>query len=193
MANMHATLSACRSQENRHGAKIYYYKDQHLKKGIALKQETSGKTAHPSGLTSTAWLGLQIKVGQIRAGGNGMIWLDHLLKTSWTGVILKFSGQKHKYDVTCVMMPLPRPCEQQGLCLCDILSGWQVHKGDDLSQHFHPSPHLSPAWEHFMSCSTRFSTLFFKPAPFSYSSNSNIILSSFYLNISRWRWTQYRS
>ena len=55
------------------------------------------------------------------------------------------------------MMPLPRPCEQQGLCLCDILSGWQVHKGDDLSEHFHPSPHLSPAWEHFMSCSMRFS------------------------------------
>ena len=75
------------------------------------------------------------------------------------------------------MMPLPRPCEQQGLCLCDILSGWQVHKGDDLSQHFHPSPHLSPAWENFMSCSTRFSTLFFTPThPFSYSNKSNIIV-----------------
>ena len=82
MANMHATLSACRSQENQQGEKIYYYKDQHLKKGIALKRETSGKTGHPPGLTSTAWLGLQIKVGQIRAGVNGMIWLDHLLETS---------------------------------------------------------------------------------------------------------------
>ena len=83
MANMHATLSACRS--------LAIFKTAHknisdgkkvtrimpmiaAKKRIALGQEIYDNYDHlPPGLTSTVWLGLQIKVWQIRAEVDGRI------------------------------------------------------------------------------------------------------------------------
>ena len=83
MANMHATLSACRS--------LAIFKTAHknisdgkkvtrimpmiaAKKRIALGQEIYDNYDHlPPGLTFTVWLALQIKVWQIRVEVNGRI------------------------------------------------------------------------------------------------------------------------